>query len=208
MTGSGLVRTLVAYRQILLQTTANEVRFRYAGSLLGAFWLALAPLLLMAIYAGVYLVVFRVRPPDMSAEHYVLYVLSGLIPFMGFSEALSAGSSSLTLNRAILLNTVFPAELVPLRAVLSSQAPTAVGILVAALIGVALGLGSPALLAIPLIWLALVMFVSGIVWILSLASLLARDVSQLLVFLNMALLVICPIGYTEAMVPSVLRPHV
>ena len=202
----GPFRTLRRYSKILLRTTISEVKFRYAGSILGLFWLILAPVLLMVIYAGVYLVIFRIRPSDMSAQTYVLYVFSGLIPFLGFSEALNSGSSSLSLNKAILLNTVFPAELVPLRAVLCSQAPTAVGLVISVLLAIALGTASPAILALPLIWLALIFFVAGLVWVLALLSLVARDIQQLLTFVSMALLIVSPIAYTPEMVPSVIRP--
>jgi len=203
---SGPFRTLRRYWKILLKTSISEIKFRYAGSILGLFWLVLAPILLMVIYAGVYLVIFRVRPPDLSGQTYVLYVFSGLIPFLGFSEALNLGSSSLSLNKAILLNTVFPAELVPLRAVLCSQAPTAVGLAISVLLAIALGTAGPAIIALPLIWLALTMFVAGLVWVLALLSLVARDIQQLLTFVSMALLIVSPIAYTPEMVPSAIRP--
>lgn len=194
------------FRDVLRRTTQGEVRFRYAGTVMGLFWLALAPMLLMVIYAGVYLVIFRVRPPGLTETSYVLYVLSGLIPFIGFSEALMAGSSSLSLNKAILLNTVFPAELVPLRAVLTSQAPTGVGIAIAVLLSILLDASSPVLVLVPLVWLLLTLFVAGIAWLLALVSLLARDVQQILTFISMALLIVSPIGYTPEMVPERLAP--
>lgn len=199
-------RTISRYRSILLRTTISEVRFRYAGSILGLFWLVLAPVILMVIYAGVYLVIFRVRPPDISPEAYVLYVFSGLIPFLGFSEALTTGSASLSLNKAILLNTVFPAELVPFRSVLCSQAPTAVGLAISIAIAFAIGTTSFAILAVPIIWLALILFVSGLVWFLALVSLVARDIQQILGFISMSLFIISPIGFTKNMVPTTIRP--
>lgn len=197
---------LYKYREVFFRTGLSEVRSRYAGSVLGLLWLMLAPLLLMSIYAAIYLVVFQVRPADMSPTQYVLYVLSGLIPFLGFSDALASGSSSLTMNRAILLSTVFPAELVPLRAVLVSQAPTLAGLGLCVIAATVAGHASWAMLALPLIWALLVTFVAGIVWVLALVSLLIRDVQQALGFVNMILLIACPIGYTLAMVPAQFRP--
>lgn len=55
------------------------------------------------------------------------------------AEALNAGSSSLLINREILLNTVFLSELVPFRAVLESQATTAVGLAVTLLLALVFG---------------------------------------------------------------------
>ena len=178
---------------------------RYAGSLLGLVWIVLAPLLLMSIYAAIYLYVFRIRPVDMTAPHYVVYVLSGLLPFLTFSDGLASGTGSLSSNRAILLSTVFPAELVPLRSVLAGQAPSIVGMILCIAAAAASGLASPAMLAVPIVWILLVMFVVGVVWVLALANLLVKDIQHALGFVNMILLVASPIGYTLDMAPPSLR---
>jgi|SRR5687768_3760815 len=198
--------TLHRYWDVFVRTTVTEVRTRYAGSVLGLLWMVVAPLLLMGIYAIIYLVIFNVRPTDMSPAVYVVYVLSGLLPFLGFSEALGTGTASLSMNRAILLSTVFPAELVPLRAVVSSQASTAVGMVFC--VGLALLVAEPAAawVLLPLIWIAMLLFVSGIVLALSLASLLLKDIQQVLGYVTMVLLIASPIGYTPSMVPASVRP--
>lgn len=189
-----------------MRTTATELRTKYAGSILGLLWMVLAPLLLLSIYSVIYLAVFRVRPSDMAPEHYVLYVLCGLLPFLAFSDGLMAGSASLTSNRAILLSAVFPAELVPLRAVVASQAPSIVGMVLCIAGAFVLGLGSPSIVAVPLIWLLLLLFIVGIAWVLALASLLMKDVQQVLGFVNMILLLASPIAYTVAAAPASIRP--
>jgi lipopolysaccharide transport system permease protein len=190
---------------MLWNTTVGELRQRYAGSLMGLFWLGLSPMLLMAFYSFVYLVVFRVRPAAMSEYEYVLYMLAGLIPFLGLSEALAFGTPSLTSNRAILLNTVFPSELVPVRAVLVSQATTAVGLALTVFVALFMGKLSWTMLLVPIVWLLQVMFVTGIVWVLALASLVFRDIQQSLTFVTMALMVVTPIAYTVDMVPRAVR---
>jgi lipopolysaccharide transport system permease protein len=172
---------------------------------MGLFWLGLSPMLLMAFYAFVYLVVFRVRPMAMSENEYVLYMLAGLIPFLGLSEALTFGTASLSLNKAILLNTVFPSELVPVRAVLVSQATTAIGLTLTVLVALFMGKLSWTMLLVPIVWLLQMMFVTGIVWVLALASLVFRDIQQSLAFVTMALMIVTPIAYTVDMVPRSVR---
>jgi lipopolysaccharide transport system permease protein len=199
------IRILVRHWPTFIRTTVTEIQSRYAGSALGLLWMVLAPLLLMTIYAVVYLVIFNVRTPELPPALYVVYVLSGLLPFLAFSEALSTGSASLSMNRAILLSTVFPAELVPLRAVLSSQAPTAIGMTLC--LALATLITGPRLtwLAVPVIWFAMMLFVGGIVLTLSLTSLLVKDIQQALGFVTMLLLIASPIGYTPTMVPPALK---
>lgn len=159
----------------------------------------------MAFYSLVYLVIFRVRPTTMTEHEYVLYILSGLIPFLGLSEALTSGTGSLTLNKAVLLNTVFPSELVPVRAVLVSQATTAVGLALTLIVAFLMGKLSWTMLLVPVVWLLQVMFMIGAVWILALTSLVFRDIQQSLTFVMMTLMVVTPIAYTMDMVPRTLR---
>jgi lipopolysaccharide transport system permease protein len=189
------------HRSLLFRSVLIEMRHRHAGSAIGVVWIALAPLLLLALYAVVYLVIFRIRPPEMTSAEYVLRISCGLMPMLGFSEALAAGTTSLSLNKQVLLNTVFPPEMIPLRAVIAGSASSLVGLGIV-LIGATI-LHGPAFsfLVVPVAFLCQVMLVSGLAWILSLANLVLRDVQQILSFLTIALLVASPIAYTPAMLP-------
>jgi lipopolysaccharide transport system permease protein len=196
---------LAKHREILARTTLTEIRRKYAGSLMGALWMVVSPIILMTLYSLIYLVIFRIQPAAMGQLDYVLYIFSGLIPFLGFMEALNTGASSLSLNKAVLLNTVFPPELVPVRAVLAAQGATAVGLVIIVLVALSLGKYSVTLLLVPFIWLFLVLFVTGVVWVLSLASLVLRDIQHILIFASIVLLIITPIAYTVDMAPGPMK---
>lgn len=196
---------MINYKRILISTTKSELSTTHAGSVAGVLWIALSPIILMSIYSVIYLLIFRIRPVEMSSGTYVLYIFTGLIPFLGFSAALISGTTSLTANKEVLLNTVFPAELVPLRAVLTGMVPTVAGLAVLTIVAFFLGHLNIMMLTIPIILLLLIMFVSGVVWILSLMNIVMRDIQFILTFVTMALLIVSPIAYTESMVPSSLK---
>jgi lipopolysaccharide transport system permease protein len=200
--------TIYRHRILLLRSVLIEMRHRHAGSIIGVVWIALAPLLLLALYAVVYLVIFRIRPLEMTSAEYVLRMSCGLMPVLGFSEALAAGTTSLSLNKQVLLNTVFPPEMIPLRAVIAGSASSLIGLGIV-LVGATV-LHGPAFsfLVVPIAFLCQVMLVAGLAWILSLANLVLRDVQQLLGFLTVALLVASPIAYTPAMLPPRLSAFV
>jgi lipopolysaccharide transport system permease protein len=183
-----------------------ELRSLYAGSLLGLFWVVVGPIVLLSLYAVIYIFIFRIRPTTLSQGMYVLHIFSGLVPFMAFSASLFAGSTSLSLNKQVLLNTVFPAELVPLRAVLVNSVTIVSGLAVVCLLGAFLGQLSAWVLLLPLIIVLQVMFVAGLVWILSLANLVLRDIQPILTFVLLALLIATPIAYTPDMIPGGLAP--
>lgn len=196
---------IARFWRVLLSTTLSDLKTTHAGSVAGLLWIVISPLLLMAIYSVIYLLIFRVRPLDMESDTYVLYIFSGLIPFLGFSTALMAGTTTLSANKDILVNTVFPAELVPARTVFSNFIPSLIGLVMVVFLALWLGHVNPLMLLIPVVLLLLVMFVCGVVWLLSLLNLVVRDIQYALTFVNMALLVVSPIAYTESMVPSSLK---
>src|SRR5207244_4901327 len=94
---------------------------KYAGSILGMLWYPLYSALLLGSYCFVYLVVFRVRYRELGTYDFVLFVFAGLIPYLGFSEAVSTGLGSVKQNLALLRNAVFPIEFVPVKHVLAAM---------------------------------------------------------------------------------------
>ena len=193
------------HRWILKNTAFNELRTQYAGSMLGSAWVVIGQLLLLTIYAVTYVVIFKIRPAEMTVYEYILYVFCGLTAFLPFSNALSAGAVSLVSNRAVLLNTVFPAELIPFRSVLVASVTMPIGLVILAAADIVFSKPSWTFLLVPIVMILQLMFVSGLVWVLSLAALVVRDIQHLIQYAVMMLAIITPIAYTPSMVPEALR---
>jgi lipopolysaccharide transport system permease protein len=121
---------------------------------------------------------------------------------MAFSSALSSGAISLSNNRQYLLNTVFPAELLPVRSLLVASASLPVGIGLVFVADMIFSTPSWTLLLVPVVLLAQVLFTCGIVWVLSLLTLVIHDIQHGLQYVTIVLLIITPIGYTPDMIPS------
>lgn len=202
----GSARYLVSHRRLLMRVARNELAARYAGSLLGIGWVIIAPALILLIYATIYLEIFRVRVTGLSPAEYVVYILSGLVPFLSASEAISVGVSSVVANKAVLNNTVFPIDLAPAKAVVTSQGTMAVGM--AAVVAGAAGTGRLhwTILLLPVIWALMLAWLLGLVWLLSLLNVVFRDLQTLVTALLMIMLVASPFAYTPDMVPERLRP--
>jgi len=194
-----------AHRHILWQTTLNDIKIRFAGSVLGKSWLLLYPVLMLGAYSLVYIYVFKIRFALFNSNEYVLFIFCGLIPFLGFSEAFGLGVSSVTGNSSLIRNTLFPIELIPAKAVLVSQCTQAAG-MVLLLIALALfgKLTWWALLIVP-IWFAQIMFMLGVIWVLSSLNVYFRDIQTMVPIIIMLLMMVSPIAYTPEMVPEGLR---
>lgn len=194
-----------AYRQLLWKSIRVTLNGRYAGSLLGLVWVIIGPLILLGLYALIYTVIFRIRPMGMERTDYILYIFSGLIPFLAVGQALATGTSSLSDQKDLLLNAVFPPELLPLREVLISGVTLVVGLGLVAIFKFATGEPNLTWLLIPVIIFSLALAVTGMVWFLALLNLFIKDIQQILTYVIIMLLITSPIAYTPDMVQGMLK---
>ncbi len=198
-------RLLWANRRTLAQTTATDLRARYAGSAFGLAWLVLYPLLFLGCYALVYVYIFKVRLALFGADEYVVLIFCGLIPFLAFSESLATGTGAVVANASLIKNTLFPIELFPVKAVLASQTMQIVGLgLLLSAVGFA-GRLTPCAALLPVVWVLQLMFTTGVVWILASTNALLRDLQNMVAIAILVLMMVSPIAYTEDMVPASLQ---
>jgi lipopolysaccharide transport system permease protein len=199
------IRFIITHWKILLRVTLTDLKTRYAGAVLGLGWMVLYPLLFLLVYAGVYLVIFQVRVPNLSPIQYVLIIFSGLVPFIMISEALGVGVSAVVANKTALSSTVFPIDLAPVKAVLLAQGTQAVGfsiILIAAMLS---GWLHWTVILLPLVWGALVLFLIGLSWLLSIINVALRDLTYSIGLIIILIMIASPIAYTPDMVPEKFR---
>jgi len=193
------------YRKILFAIIKDGLKTRYAGSMLGLFWLVLYPLLFLGVYAVIYIFVFKVRLQILNPYEYVLLIFCGLIPFLSFAEALATGTQSVVTNSQIIKNTLFPIDLMPVRDVFVSQAVQVIGLISLFIISFVLHrLGFLSIFVI-VVWFFQILFTIGLIWILSSINVFVRDLGYLIAIVNLILMMISPIAYTEDMVPHTLR---
>lgn len=189
-------------REILLRTTVTDIQTLYAGSFFGTFWLIFGQIMILGIYTLTYVVIFRIRPTDLTILEYILYVFCGLASFLAFSGALSGGTLSLASNRSVLMNTVFPAELLPLRAILVASAGMPIAIIILFAVDAGIGTIAWTWMLVPFVILFQIMFIAGLTWILSLLALVFKDLQFIIYYGIMMLMFLTPIAYTPAMVPD------
>ena len=200
------IRLLAGHRRMLLATTWNDVRSRFAGSSFGLIWLFLYPLMFLGTYAAVYIYIFQVKFPQLGTNGYVALIFCGLIPFIGFAEALGNGITSISSNASMIKNTLYPVELFPVKAVLSSQCTQIVGTgLLLVVLGFMQKLSWYSFLIIP-IWCCQVAFSFGLLWILSGLNVYFRDIQNAMSITILLMMMLSPIAYTREKIPNQLLP--
>lgn len=100
------------YKDLLLALTIKEIKARHKKTALGFFWVLLSPLLQMVIIGIVFSFFTKV-------ENYFIFLLTGLIPWLFFSQAINRATSSIVAERRLLQKTKFPVEIIPVSIVLS-----------------------------------------------------------------------------------------
>ncbi|MBN4068940.1 ABC transporter permease [Desulfotalea psychrophila] len=193
---------LFRHRVILLATTVNEIKARYKGTVLGLAWMVLYPILFLLLYSVIYLFVFKVRLPAYTPFEYVLLIFAGLVPFLGFAEALGNGVGSVTANSGLVKNTMFPIELIPVKAVLTASLTMIVGIMILLIVLWCRGLFFTTQFLVPVIFLMQIIFTIGLIWILSALNVFMRDLSTMVGVVTLFLMLISPIAYTNEMIPE------
>jgi lipopolysaccharide transport system permease protein len=201
----GIVANLRRSWRILWALTRIEVQRKYAGSILGVLWYPLYSFLLLGSYCFVYLVVFRVRYREFGTYQFVLFVFSALIPYLGFSEAVSIGLGSVKANLALLRNTVFPIEFVPVKHVLAALAGLLISLTVLELMILPTAFRGWHVLYLPVPLLGLLLFCLAVVWILSAIAVVVPDVAQIVNIGLLLLMFVSPIGFSVDQVPSGVR---
>jgi lipopolysaccharide transport system permease protein len=192
------------YRRILASTTRNEIAKKHAASFLGMAWTILHPLFFIGMYSFVYLGILRIKLPEFSEFGFVLFVFSGLVPYLAFMEILGASAVAVKQNVHLVKNVMLPIDLVPVRLVLIALVTELIAL---ALLVVLLLVSGELSLQLPLIVPALliqVFFLLGVAFFLSALGVLIPDVSYFVNLLSILLLFVSPIAFRPETVPDVL----
>lgn len=195
---------LYSKRNLLLNSIRVELKNQYAGTSLGLLWIVIGPILLLVLYGIIYALIFNVRVPNYTQAEYILNVFSGLVLFLGFSQALALCSSVLNQQKKLIYSS-YPPVFIPIKAVL-----VAYMIIVPSTIFVLLAdftfseVSYHLILLIPVAIFQILLSI-GIGFYISLLGLVWKDITFLVQYILIALLVVTPIAYTPEMIPDRLK---
>ena len=114
------LRQLFRYRGLVQSLVSRELKARYRGSVLGFFWSFINPLMLLLIYSFVFTVVLPNQQPK-EIQPYSVFVFAGLLPWTWFSSSLLESSNALLTGGNLIKKVLFPAEVLPIVAVIANM---------------------------------------------------------------------------------------
>lgn len=181
-----------SFRELLVSMVRKELRIKYKNSVLGFVWSLLNPALYLVIY---YIVFQKILKNEMPL--YAIFLLSGLLVWNFFSNALSAATTTVVANSGIVKKVAFPREILALSSV---GAAFVFFLLQATVLVLALLIFqvTPALAYIwlvPVALLALILFAGALAVALSAINVYLRDTQHLLELVLLAWFWATPVVY-------------
>ncbi|MGL6020432.1 MAG: ABC transporter permease [Gibbsiella quercinecans] len=108
---SGIAR----YRGFIIDSIKRDFQSRYQSSFLGAIWLVLQPVAMIAVYTLVFSELMRARLADMNTPFaYSIYLCSGVLTWGLFTETLNGLVNVFLSNANILKKLSFPRICLPI----------------------------------------------------------------------------------------------
>ena len=182
-------------------TSASLARFS-TDRLLGLWWWAVDPCIMIGVYAVVFSVLLGVIGRS-AAEGFPLFLACGLIPWRWFSTATTRGSNAFIANAGILRSTPISRKAVVLSEILASTIEALIGVAVLLVFmlfyqrGISWNL---VFLPIPLAIMALM--IGGVSLILCPLTVFARDLGNLFAAFTRAMWFLSPGLYSVEQIPE------
>lgn len=186
------------YGFLIRQLVSRDFKTKYKRSALGMAWSFLNPLLTMSVQYVVFSTLFKSDIPN-----YPVYLLSGIVFFNFFNEAVSMGMTSITGNASLIKKVYMPKYIYPVSRILSSLVNFALAIIPLFLVMLITGTAfTPALLLLLFDMLCLLGFVTGMSLLLTTAMTFFQDTQFLWGVVSMMWMYLTPLFYPESIIPA------
>jgi len=188
------------HRELLYFMIWRDLKVRYRQSTLGLLWVVLQPALTTVVFT-VFLGLLARFPSE--GLPYPLLVLSGLLPWTFFTNAVSNGSYSLVGNAHLITKANFPRLILPAAAVVGRLVDFGVSFVLLALLILFYGasFGSSLLMLVPLVLLLTLFSLGASLWAAAL-NVKYRDLGIILPVLIQLGMFTSPVVYPSTLVPE------
>ena len=193
---------------LIYQLASREFHQRYRGTLLGALWSVMTPLLMLALFNFVFGTVFKARWPEQDAQGapFITILFAGMIIYGLFAEAIGRAPSIIVSQPNLVNKVIFPLEVLPLVALISGLINMLIPLaLLLALNTVMVGELSFTVLWLPVVLIPYLTMILGLIYVFSSLGVYLRDLSQIVSLLVSIALFAAPVFYPIETVPEQYR---
>ena len=112
-------KELYQNRKLIWKLSKNDFRNKFAGAYFGIVWAFIQPMVTVAVYFVVFQLGLRVQPAA-TGYPYICWLVSGIIPWFFFSDALPSASNCLLEYSYLVKKVVFKISVLPIVKVISA----------------------------------------------------------------------------------------
>ena len=189
---------------MLVYFARQDLVQRFTGNALGFAWALLGPLAQLALFALVFVHIFKSRLPGDVGYSYVAFLSLGMWPWFAFSEAVSRGTTTFTEHAGLLTKVAVPPWVLVAARVANAFLLHGLGfLLIAAVLRLT---GQPLALqwlaaGLPS-WAGLLVCAYACALGLAVLNVFARDLQQIVQYVLSASMFLSPILYSREMAPA------
>lgn len=198
------IREIWRFRQLLLSLVVRDLKVKYQRSALGLLWTLLNPLLMVLVFVAVFTSVLRIR-----VDGFWAFLLSGVFAWQFVSTALNRATTILRGHAALRRSVAFPSVIVIISSLLALLVEFLIEIVIVMIaIFVFYHHAVPlSVVLLPLLILLQFMMAAGMVFALSVISVMFYDVEHAMPAIMRLLFFVTPIMYPVSMIPEHLRGY-
>lgn len=201
-----LIATLCAvycrYSFLIKQLVSRDFKTKYKRSVLGMAWSFMNPLLTMSVQYIVFSTLFKSNIPN-----YPVYLLTGIVFFNFFNEAVTMGMTSITGNASLIKKVYIPKYIYPVSRILSSLVNFTLAFIPLLLVMLVTKTKfRPSLLLLIFDILCLLAFIIGMALLLTTAMTFFQDTQFLWGVGCMMWQYLTPVFYPESIIPAKMLP--
>jgi succinoglycan biosynthesis protein ExoA len=168
-----------ARREVLKRIVREDLRVKYEDHILGYVWSVLEPMLMVGVFWLIFAKMFPATGFRGGVDPYLLFLVSGILPWTWFNTVVTASTASITSNSSLIKKVFLPREIFPLSLVISKTVEFVLSLAVMFVIALLYSVRPSAyLLALPVATLLMVVMLTGIALLLSVTNTLLRDVER------------------------------
>ena len=204
----GPFKSIWTNRHLMRSMIQRDILSRYRGSFADAFWAILNPLLLMLTYYFVFGLFLRTKfPGDPSQSGFVLFFISGMLPWLAMNESLARAPNAALEHRNLITKVIFPVEVLPLNLTISGLITGLIATVIFLVILLATRGAIPAtVLWLPVILIPQLMLTAGLCYLLAAGGVYVRDLVYVMGLVLTMWFFMTPICYPEISLPAAALP--
>lgn len=166
-------------RKLVLSLAKNDFKTKYAGSYLSIVWAFIQPIVTILVYWFVYSV--GLKAGTVSDYPFVLYLVSGIVPWFFFQDALNGGTNALIEYNYLVKKVVFKISILPIVKIISALFVHVFFVAFALILCACYGY-TPSLYTLQIIYYSVCtfLFVLGLVYATSAIVIFFRDLTQII----------------------------